>query len=329
MNLEAECRRYIEEVTGTAAVETGAGERAGKLPLYLRSYYRMAKTRLFGRRLLLAIQNPDADTATPTEYARHYGTLRATLGDEVALVLPQIASCSRRQLIRLGVPFVVPHRQVFLPPLLVDLRERFPQPRRPPADRLTAAAQEVLLRHLLGKPTEGISLRALAGELGYSAMTLSTVRGELETLKLCKPIRKGRSTHLVFMAPLRALWERAAPHLQNPVKARHWVRWVRTDPPSLQAGLTALASASMVADDELPTCAMKGSDYRARLTKGLLAGCPGPEEAQARVECWRYDPCLLADGPAVDRLSLYLSLRGTDDERVAKALKALLEDLPW
>ena len=85
----------------------------------------------------------------------------------------------------------------------------------------------------------------------------------------------------------------------------------------------------MISDDELPTYAMKTSDYRARLEKGLLVGCPGPEGAQARVECWSYDPRLLSDGPTVDGLSLYLSLRGTDDERVAKALKALPGGLPW
>jgi hypothetical protein len=47
------------------------------------------------------------------------------------------------------------------------------------------------------------------------------------------------------------------------------------------------------------------------------------------MECWAYDPRLLSDGPTVDRLSLYLSLRGTHDERIEKALTDLLEDLPW
>ena len=320
VSLEAEYRRYIEGATGTApAFEAVAGERFGKLPLYLRGYYRIAKTRLFGHPRLLAFQTSDADTATPTEYARHHGTLRATLGDEVVLVLPRIASYGRQQLVRMGVPFVVPHRQIFLPTLLVGSLD----------GGLTAAAQVVLLCHLLRKSVEGVSLRDLARELGYSAMTLSTVRSELEFLKLCKPIRKGRSTHLVFSTSGHALWERAEPHLRNPVKVRHWVREMRADESILQAGLTALAASSMISDNELPTYAMKISDYRARLGKGILDDCFGPEGAQACVECWNYDPRLLSDGPTVDRLSLYLSLHGTDDERVAKALKTLVEDPSW
>jgi hypothetical protein len=330
VNLEAEYRRYIEEATGTAPlIEEVQSEISGRLPLYLRSYYRLAKTQLFGRQSLLAFQNPDTDTAAPSEYARHHNTLRASLDKEVVLVLRQVSSYGRQQLVRLGIPFVVPHRQAFLPPMMVDLHERFPRTTSQPVSRLAAAAQVVLLRHLLGRHVEGVSLRELAGELGYSAMTLSTVRIELESLGLCKSIQKGRSTHIEFPAPMRELWGLAESHLLSPVKARHWVRFIRKDERNLHAGLTALAAASMISDDELPTCAMKSSDYRAQLERGDIVMCHGPEDAQARVECWAYDPHLLSDGPTVDRLSLYLSLRGTHDERIEKALAALLEGMPW
>jgi hypothetical protein len=330
VNLEAEYKRYIEEATGTAPLIEGVqSEISGRLPLYLRNYYHLAKTQLFGRQSLLAIQNPDTDTATPSEYARHHNTLRASLGNEVVLVLHQISSYGRQQLVRLGIPFVVPHRQAFLPPMMVDFHERFPRTASQPGSRLAAAAQVVLLRHLLGRHVEGVSLRELASELGYSAMTLSTVRIELESLGLCKSIQKGRSTHIEFPAPMRELWGLAESHLLSPVKARHWVRFIRKDVRNLHAGLTALAAASMISDDELPTCAMKSSDYRAQLERGDIVMCHGSEDAQARVECWAYDPHLLSDGPAVDRLSLYLSLRGTHDERIEKALTALLEGMPW
>ena len=330
MNLQGEYQHYIEEVTGSAPIiKPVAGEEIGMLPLYLRSYYHIVKTRIFGRQVFLAIQNADTDTATPSEYAQHHRALRSTLNDEIVLVLPRIASYGRQQLVRSGIPFVVPHRQAFLPPAMVDLRERFPRTGYHPGERLQSAAQVVLLRHLLGRPTEGVSLRELAGELGYSAMTLSTVRCELESLKLSTPIQRGRSTHLAFPVTGLALWERAEPYLQDPIKVRHWVRWLRPGKNALQAGLTALAAASMVSDDELPSYAMKGSDYRTQLEKGSIVGCDGPEEAQACVECWRYDPRLLSEGPTVDRLSLYLSLRRADDERVAKAVKTLLKEMTW
>ena len=44
------------------------------------------------------------------------------------------------------------------------------------------------------------------------------------------------------------------------------------------------------------------------------------------VEVWRYDPKLLGENGMVDRLSLYLSLRDTEDERVRKEVKKLIID---
>ena len=44
---------------------------------------------------------------------------------------------------------------------------------------------------------------------------------------------------------------------------------------------------------------------------------------------WGYSPSLFSDGSLVAPLSLYLSLRETDDERVAASLEELLENVKW
>jgi hypothetical protein len=330
MDLVAQYLKYIESLTGTTpTIKAMEPAVFGRLPLYLRGYYQLVLSSLFGHRLFLAIQNSDAESSTPSEYARHCDVLCEILNEEVALVLPGITFYGRQQLVRLGVPFVVPHRQAFLPPRMVDLREGFPRTPEKGTVRLAAAAQVVLLRDLLGKPIGTFSLRELAADLGYSAMTLSTVRSELEVLGLCATDQKGRSSHLVFQAKGRALWEKAEPHLRNPVRARHWVRRLHGNRKALKAGLTALAAATLVSDDPIPTFAMKAADFRAQLEKGNLVGCQGPEDATERIESWIYDPQLLSHGPAVDTLSLYLSLRNTHDERVAGAVKRLIEEMPW
>jgi len=50
---------------------------------------------------------------------------------------------------------------------------------------------------------------------------------------------------------------------------------------------------------------------------------------QLELETWSYDPRQLSAGPAVDRLSLYLSLEDRRDERVEQAADMLLEDMKW
>jgi hypothetical protein len=57
---------------------------------------------------------------------------------------------------------------------------------------------------------------------------------------------------------------------------------------------------------------------------------PFPEPNAAEIELWRYEPALLSkDGKSVDPLSLYLSMRGTSDERVEAALANLLKGIQW
>jgi hypothetical protein len=46
-------------------------------------------------------------------------------------------------------------------------------------------------------------------------------------------------------------------------------------------------------------------------------------------KCWGYDPKQLADGGTVDKLSLYLTLRGGEDERVGKELRIMMEGMAW
>jgi len=322
--------RYFTKATGHEPdVVVASAPQVAKLPLYLRSYYDLYRATIFGRLMWLALQKERAEVSTPAEYAAHWEKLQGVLGEDVVLVLPVIPAYTRHQLLRRHVPFVVPDRQMFLPTLLVDLRERFPRHSRPAPRQLSAPAQVVLLRHLLGRDVEGLALGELARELGYSAMTLSNVRQELEAAKLCQTIREKRRMRLTFPMPRKELWTHAGPLLQDPVKDRHWVRLARPAEDWLRAGLTALAELTLIADDAVPTYAAKDTECSAQIKHGHIVVRPGPEGAQARMEAWRYDPRVLADSKTVDRLSLVLSLRDTDDERIAQALGQLVKEMSW
>ena len=65
---------------------------------------------------------------------------------------------------------------------------------------------------------------------------------------------------------------------------------------------------------------------RAALKAGELVPEDDPAVAVARVEGWSYDPVRLGGSDRVDPLSLFLSLRGSSDERIEKASKRLLEE---
>jgi hypothetical protein len=188
----------------------------------------------------------------------------------------------------------------------------------------------VLLHHLLKKSDANLSLKALADILGYSAMTLTNAGEELREAGLCEVVRAGRTCHLAFTGTPRKVWQKALPNLESPVRAKHWVRqFALNNEDQLAAGMTALDRHTMINDDPVPTFALWQNDYRARLRHGEIVECMGVTEAKAMIECWSYDPKRLADGNCVDRLSLFLSLRKSGDERVQKELKAWMEKFQW
>jgi hypothetical protein len=329
--LELRLQDYLEDLVGERpALERLPADQTDSLPLHLRERYHLVRTRLFGRPWILALSSPDWEPGSALEYADHVSRLSAaTGGGAIVVVLPTVPSWSRNRLVRAGVPFIVPGRQMFLPPYAVDLREHMPSPKKVSARPLTPAAQAVFLRHLLKENLNDLPLREIAPKTGYSAMMMTKVKHELESGGLCEVTRRGRSLVLQFPTDHRLLWEKAEPRLSSPVRKAHWVRWPTPGYPALVAGITALSHRTLIEEDSRPTYALPEATFRTNLERGLFHGCPDPSEADVLLEAWTYNPLLLGDNKEVDPLSLYLSLRDTPDERVRQQLESLLEQVPW
>jgi DNA-binding MarR family transcriptional regulator len=304
-------------------------EKAAGLPLFLRERYKIWSAHLFGRKFLLAVEKEDWEAGSPGEYESQAEALRTHLGETLVLVLPLLPSYARNRMVRLGIPFIVPGSQVFLPMAMIDLRERFSQPKPERRKRLTPAAQCLILYHLQRQSLEHLPLRDIAEKIGYSPIMLTKVKDELETANLCNTSRRGRSITLAFKFHGRDLWDRAQPHLCSPVKKVHWLDWDQPGHPALAAGLTALSQLTDISEDRLPAYALLSKTFQTNLERGLYNGCPGPEDANLRLESWSYNPLLLGTDTRVDPLSLYLSLRDSPDERIQQQLETIIDDQSW
>lgn len=317
-------------------IETIAGEHldlmpeaASALPLFLRERYGIFSTRLFGRKFLLALEAEDWEVGSPGEYGKHQETLKQNLGENVVLILPILPSYARNRMVKMGIPFIIPGSQIFIPNTLIDLRERFPQPNSKRRNTLGPAAQCTVLYHLLRGSLAGKSLKEIAQKVQYSPIMLSKVKDELEAAGICKIVRNGRSLVLEFMATGRPLWEQVQPQLTSPVKKTRWVHWNRPAAPALLAGMSALSRRTMIAADRLPTYALPLREFQDFLERGVCTGCRDAEHATARIEVWSYPPERLGDNEMVDPLSLYLSLRDSQDERIQQQLEQLIAEVKW
>ena len=325
--LQQRLLKYLTEFVGEPTPL--AAENSKRLPLFLRERFQLRATALWGRRVLFAVEDESWAPGAPGDYEKLSASLRTQVGEPVVLVIAGLPAYARNRLVRMGVPFVVPGTQFFLPLVLVDLRERFSALKPVKGKRLTPAAQSLVLYHLQRGSLEHQPLKDLATTIGYSPIMLTKVKDELEATELCRSARHGRSITLDFLFKGRNLWERAQPYLTSPVKKTHWMRWNHPGRPALTAGLTALSRLTSIADDRLPTFALTSEGVHSNLEKGTFHGCEGPEDANVRMESWAYDPLLLGKDGQVDSLSLFLSLRESVDERVQQQIAKLITQVAW
>ena len=320
---------YLTRVIGeTPWIAPTEDHLVSKLPLYLRQRYEFFRANVFGRRCILAFENSATGELSPTQYGQELMQLKQRFHEDVILVLMKLPSYVRNRLVKQRIPFIVPGTQMFLPMLMIDLQEQFPKQNDPTRQTLSAASQVVIIYQILKEPLDEIPLGQIATRLGYSAMVMSKTQDELQTTGLCEVIRTWRTVSLHFTARGKDLWQQAEPLLTTPVRRRVWIRWGQPRARAVLAGTTALSRVSMIEGDHVPIYAMRDKHLANAMDKGEIFGCGGPEEAEARMEAWKYDPWVLADGNVADRCSLYLSLRHSSDERIQKEIRSLLDEMP-
>ena len=287
-----------------------------------------AVSTLLDTRLLFMAQ-PPGKGATPANVARLWREADRRADKPVVYLAEAVSAFNRKRLIDQRTPFLVPDNQLFLPGLAVDLRETFRAAREIRApEHLAPAAQKVVLAALLGKGVEDVSASLLARRLKYSVMTMSRAFDDLEHAGLAEIRDAGKERRLHLVAHGERLWRLALPALRSPVRKSRRLQRLSGKLPGLAAGESALAEYTALAEPRAPTVAVAASAWP-RVAARFGVPADQWDEAGVIVETWSYDPEALTEGPLVDRLSLYLSLRGHEDERVNRGLESLLEEMRW
>lgn len=322
--------QYLNQVLGDEAMHvTGAGV-ATSLPYFLRDAYEIIHGKLFGRGVALACAK-GGQTLSAQQISKHLLRLREQLDVPVIVSLPAVAPGERRQLIRHGVPFVVPGHQLYAPQIGVILSERFPMQARREVEQLSPSTQALLIWYLLQYPVqETWHPFEDAAALGYTAMTATRAVRELLHFKLFELETRGRAKHLKLIGTRRELWEKAKPYLRTPVARTLWTydRRMLEDPGMRLAGGSALAMMSMVNEPEQTVIAVQPEAIKTARQNGVFFE-PRAVKDGIEVQVWRYLPTMQDRKPHVDPLSLWLSFRSDTDDRIQMGLDEIEEKFPW
>ena len=317
--------RYLEDTLHEPA-RVAAIDGAPSLPSFLSRKYSLLEGRIAGRRCIFLATADNA--ATPSDIAKHVALVRPAVDAIVIFVAPWLSTHNRSRLVERGVPFVVPGKQLYIPDLAMDLRERFrtPKPRR--AAGLSPAAQAVLFHRLLRLDEIATTPSAIATQLRYSAMSIGRAFDDLVGAGLAQTERHGKERRIRFEAEGRRLFDASRDLLRNPVRTEKFLRDAHAAPPLKHAGESALAEFTSLSPPPLPAFAVAVADWKMVAQTYALVETDQEQAAQV-IETWSYDPAALTATHAVDPLSLYAQFRDHHDERVSMAAERLLDGMPW
>jgi hypothetical protein len=148
-----------------------------------------------------------------------------------------------RRLIEKRINFIVPGKQLFLPDLLLDLRENgAAMENGEKRGKLLPSAQFILLFHLQHQQAErgitALTFKELAEELGYTAMVITNAAENLRSHQLCS-VTGRKEKYIAFNYGRAELWKAAQPYLASPVLKQVFVD-EKPDMPLLRSNASAL-----------------------------------------------------------------------------------------
>jgi hypothetical protein len=317
---------YVQDILGiTVKAEAWDGRRS--LPVFMQSLYDYYTVRILGEQCLMLVSHAE-DEATPAAIRKHHDIAARKWTGAVIIVKRAIRSNDRQRLINYRVPFAVPDNQLYVPDIGLDLREHF---RKIRADRklFSPSTQVLALRVLLTRSYGPLVSTQLVSMLPYTPMTIKRALDELVQARIAVVRMRGRERELRLEATGRDLWNAALPFLRSPVQRHATALFPPNTMSSVEAGLTALSRYSMISAPRTSILAVSSEAWKTARSNPYVHETDHEDENAHQLEIWRYDPALLSEGDTVDRLSLFLSLRDSNDERIEAALGEMMESVQW
>lgn len=331
--------RYIQQTLGILPAATPIGQsNLDGLPMYVLETFRLYRTNLFSSEIVLAeFKNEVEISIQQTEKLVH--VLKNRLNQKVVVVLDNVQAYQRKRLIEKGLNFIVPGKQLYLPELLVSLGESFVHPKSKQKNKpLLPSAQFLLIYHIIHKNkhwnfTEH-SFKEIAEKTGYTPMAITNAIDGLKSHGLVN-VEGERKKGVRFLYTRPELWNLAQKNslLVNPVLKTVYVDEKPKNVFLLKSNTSALPEYTDLNPSKQDYFAIEKTIFYGLQKENTLVNL-NEIEGEFALEVWKYNPVDLVgvsenECAIVDPISLYLSLKDSQDERIQMALKQILETFIW
>lgn len=322
--------RAVGEMSRMMGQRPGTIEMIGPagLPAFMRSGYHIVKARIGDESFTVFVPHGD-EPLTAAQYDVHLRRHRQD-GRSV-LATSHMTRRMAEKLTDLAVPFIVPGRHFSVDTIGRTMGMRFDPPRGEeshprPDGTIGAYAQAFLLLQIVRGDPDPVPTMAYARHFSITQTTVLKAFDELIDAGFCLRERDGAPQYLEFLLRGSDLFSAAQDRLASPVSNVGYLAGTPGREILPNSGERALARMSMLAETGLPTLAIHRSWPLVSLAARLGMEICNREDADLRVERWRYPPEALSENGMADPLSLFLVFRDHPDERVAMAAYEMLEE---
>lgn len=296
------------------------------LPLYMtagRKFYRVS----FENEAFLFVELASDDKFGVIALEKQLNLYEKSSEMQTAYIFPELTKRKREALMERHIPFVSGSDQLYLPFLGLAFRNSFKKKRTYSTEKMMPATQMLFL-YLLYRKADYVLKKQAAEELQLTRTSITRASEQLKQMNLIEEETCGKEIHMRTIGAGRELYERARKFLITPVQKTVFLERTNEVDFLIRAGETALSDHSMLASPKYETYAVFKGDVQ---VNGLTEVDPKwqPDVDVLQVELWKYDPQLFTSSGTVDPVSLAMSLRDNEDERVQGELEAYMEGELW
>ena len=285
------------------------------LPMSVSEDFELYEGSILGHHVVLACID-DAGFMAPLQLYKKISLLEQKLNALVILVAEKVVSYKVTRLTKYRINFIIPYKQLFLPSLLMSFRK---ETANELPEHITPITQMLILYHLEVEAIHGMDTHSLADRLRVSYSSINRAVRWLYERDLIT-LTNEKVKLIEVSETKKDLWEKVLPLLENPIEE---IVFTDSNLNALQAGINALSEYTMINREQHECYA---------LTRAELNSLQVPTDKRFGnnvIQIWRYSPSLLSGTNTVDKLSLYLSLKDADDERIQIELDNLIKEMPW
>ncbi len=325
--------KYLNEVLGiNVTANPIAKSNQGQLPMYLIEIFNLYNINLFNTDVVFAeLKNEEGLSILQIE--KQLQQIHKQLNKIVVIVLENIKAYNRKRLIEKQINFIVPGKQMYLPDLLIDLRESYPRDNAQ-KETLIPSAQLLIIYQILSDDLnwkiQEHPFKDIAQKFGYTPMTITKAINNLKSHSLIDVIG-AKEKFIRFRYDKKALWEKLKKDnlFVNPVIKTVYVDEKPKGLSLLKSNISALSTFTDLNPSNQAYYAIEKDEFY-RLQKSNQLVNQNPSEGKYALEIWKYKPLsIISNMTVVDPLSICLSMQDKSDERIEMALDQVLKRYIW